>query len=111
MKFDEDENRQRIQSLLDQFNDICASLRTIRRKELTGSKNRVIQEMKPEEIKGGMENYIKQVMEKSKQNLEKDFTNQMDKTKKETDKARIEDEIMQSILKESLKTAPKVGQL
>ena len=64
--------------------------------------------MKPEEIKGGMENYMKQISEKSKLNLEKDFSKQLETTKKESDQTRIEDEIMKSVMKESLSGVPKV---
>ena len=64
--------------------------------------------MKPEEIKNGMEIYMKQIEENSKNELEKDFKKQVLKTKKESDQERTENEILSSILKESLMTAQKV---
>jgi hypothetical protein len=96
-----------IQNQLESFHNIRSSLLSIRNKEIKNNDN--VQEMNSEQIKGGMENYMKQISEKSKLNLEKDFSKQLETTKQESDKFRIEDEIMQSVMKESLNSAPQVS--
>jgi hypothetical protein len=101
----------RIQSQFEKFQQIRTSLQQIKEKELKQTESKIIQEMKPDEIKEGMETYLQQIREFSENHLEKDFKKQMQLTEKESYNQQVENQIMNQVMKESMQNTPQVDYL
>lgn len=107
-QFKKEGSEEKLKSQLEHFQKIREQLIKIKDEELKATQSKVIQEMKPEQIKIGMEQYLLQVEKASQLHLEKDFQKQVKKTQNESYKQELEDQILKSVLKQSIGGVPKV---